>query len=206
MVAGGLFTRSDLVTISRAACLAEQLTVEYFSLPGDEWRRNRYGVFTRKEAGDHLFIDDVFAHLVRFKPTKAVRKQAAGGEEESFGIVLQDPNILRAVLRSWAHDLWTLLLFVLTHELVHIVRFRRCQADLFAPEAERQSEEDLVHAITGEILTGVDNMDSLLQAYDPRTRRTNPVQNLLSGRSLDADLRVSMPSVRPQIRGMAENH
>ena len=205
MASGGLFTQSDLVTIGRAALVAEQLTVDYFDLPGDEWRRNRYGVFTRKVAGDFLYVDDVFAHLIRFKTVKS-RSKDEQGKEESLGILLQDPNILRALLRSRMHDLWTLALFVLTHELVHIVRFRTFQVDLFTPETDRQGEEDLVHEITGEILSGVANMDSLLQMYEAGKPRTTPVLKISSGRNINADLRISVPEVRPRIRAMAEDH
>lgn len=205
MVTGGLFTQTDLVTISRAALLAEQLTVDHFDLPGDEWKRNRYGVFTRKEAGDSFYVDDVFAHLVRFRAAKPWKKDE-GEEKEGLGILLQDPTILRALLRSRMYDLWTLGLFVLTHELVHIVRFRKYQVDMFAPEREREGEEKLVHEITGEILSGVANMDPLLEMYEPGKARTTPVLKIPSGRIVDADLRISVPEMRTRIRGMAEDN
>jgi len=205
MASEGFFTPSDLVTIGRAALLAEQLTTDYFGLPGDEWKRNRYGVFTRKVAGDALYVDDVFAHLILFK-TATSRSIDEKGEKESLGILLQDPNILRALLRSRSHDLWTLALFVLTHELVHIVRFRSFQVDLFTPETERQGEEDLVHEITGEILSGVASIDSLLEMYESGRPRKTPVFNIPSRRNIHADLRISVPELRPRIRAMAENH
>ena len=78
---------------------------------------------------------------------------------------IQDPNILRALLRSYEHDLWTLGLFVLTHELIHIVRFRRFGVDFFATTRERDREEDLVHGITREVLAGVTNTDYVLGLY-----------------------------------------
>jgi hypothetical protein len=162
-------------------------------------------VFTRKVAGDALYVDDVFAHLILFK-TATSRSIDEKGEKESLGILLQDPNILRALLRSRSHDLWTLALFVLTHELVHIVRFRSFQVDLFTPETERQGEEDLVHEITGEILSGVASIDSLLEMYESGRPRKTPVLNIPSRRNIHADLRISVPELRPRIRAMAENH
>jgi hypothetical protein len=73
---------------------------------------------------------------------------------------------LLALLRSSLHDLWTLGLFILTHELVHIIRFRKYGADFFACVQERDKEEKLVHDITREILSGVTNTDYLLKLYD----------------------------------------
>lgn len=143
--------------------MAELLTQRYFGLAPDEWRRNSYGIFTRGEVDKTLHQSDVFAHVVRYgkkSPSSAERSKDCG-----YGIVLQDPNILLALLRSPGHDLWTLGLFILTHELTHIVRFRKFEVDFFAPAAERDTEEELVHGITREILRGVTNTDYLLGLY-----------------------------------------
>jgi hypothetical protein len=166
MGAGALFTPSDLSIIDRASVLAEQMTGDYFNLAADEWKRNPYGIFTRKEVERPLEVESVFAQIVRFRPGKARSTDRDRGE--SFGIILQDPNILRALLRSTLHDLWTLVLFIMTHELIHIVRFRRFSVDFHAPEAEREREETLVHAITRDILAGVANTDDVLNLYQSR--------------------------------------
>ena len=73
-------------------------------------------------------------------------------------------------------------------------------------EREREGEEKLVHEITGEILSGVANMDPLLEMYEPGKARTTPVLKIPSGRIVDADLRISVPEMRTRIRGMAEDN
>jgi hypothetical protein len=165
MFSGGFFTSSDRTTISRAAQLAEMLTQRYFDLADDEWRRYPYRIFTLGEVDKTLHQSDIFAHLVRYGRTTSWRGDQ--GQEESFGIVLQDPNILSALLRSAGHDLWTLGLFILTHELTHIVRFRRFDVELSPSVEERDKEEKLVHRITREILSGVTNTDNVLALYEP---------------------------------------
>ncbi|MBM4327508.1 MAG: hypothetical protein FJ118_10135 [Deltaproteobacteria bacterium] len=166
MVPSGLFTTTDLATIFRAASVAENLTGAFFDLANDEWTRNPYGVFTRKEVDSTLYREDAFAQVVLC----SARRPAAGKVplEEGFAIVLQDPTILRALLRAGSPDLWTLILFVLTHELVHIVRFRKFRIDCLAPhsETEREKEEQLVHSLTRKILAGVTNTDLLLNRYE----------------------------------------
>jgi len=171
MISSGFFTRSDRTTISRAARLAETLTQRYFDLAPDEWRRYPYRIFTRGEVDKTFHQSEIFAHLVRFGETTSSRGDQR--RDEPFGIVLQDPNILLALLRSARHDLWTLGLFILTHELTHIVRFRRFDVDLFPSTEERDKEEELVHGITGEILAGVTNTDYILALYEPSGSRVS---------------------------------
>jgi hypothetical protein len=166
MVSTGLFTTSDLTTIGKAAVLAERLTQSYFNLAPHEWKENPYTIFTHKQVGKALYEQDVFAHVVRYETTAGRSKKGRPGEKESYGVVLQDPNILLALLRSAMHDLWTLGLFILTHELTHIVRFKKYHVDFFAPVEDRDREEKLVHGITQEILAGTMNTDYVLSLYE----------------------------------------
>jgi hypothetical protein len=166
MVSTGLFTTSDLTTIGKAAVLAERLTQSYFNLAPHEWNENPYTIFTHKQVGKALYEQDVFAHVVRYETTAGRSKKGRPGEKESYGVVLQDPNILLALLRSAMHDLWTLGLFILTHELTHIVRFKKYHVDFFAPVEDRDREEKLVHGITQEILAGTMNTDYVLSLYE----------------------------------------
>jgi hypothetical protein len=175
MVAAGLFTRSDLATLGKAASVAELLTNQYFNLSEDEWKRNPYAVFTRKHVTRNLYEDAVFASVIRFggRPDRVKTEPRV----DHYGIVLQDPNILLALLRSSEHDLWSMGLFVLTHELIHIVRFRKFGADFFACAADRDNEEKLVHGITREMLSGMNHMAHLLSQYQDSAallRRGNP--------------------------------
>lgn len=170
MSSAGFFTSADRTIISKAAALAEGLTWRYFDLPVDEWKRNPYGIYTRKEVDNALYEPDIFAQVVRYRPPLRPR---ATGEEARYGIVLQDPNILLALLRSSAHDLWTLGLFILTHELIHIVRFRKHKADFFASAQDRDKEEKVVQHLTKEILAGVTNTDDVLNLYETQAEAAN---------------------------------
>jgi hypothetical protein len=167
-MAAGLFTSSDRITIGKAALLAERMTQRHFDLPEDEWLKSPYRVFTHRDVNSSLYEPDAFAAIVRYR-SKSSRAGKAEGDER-YGIVLQDPNMLSALLRSPLHDLWTLGLFVLTHELVHITRFRKCNVDFFAGVQERDREEQLVQGITREILAGVSAIDYILGLYESETR------------------------------------
>jgi len=169
MSSAGSFTSADRTTISKAASLAEGLTWSFFDLPADEWKRNPYGIYTRREVDKTLHEPDVFARVVRYRPPN---RSGSTGDRDRYGIVLQDSNILLALLRSGALDLWTLGLFVLTHELIHIVRFRKHNIDFFASAEERDNEEKVVQAMTKEILAGVTNTDRLLSLYESQAELT----------------------------------
>ncbi len=186
MVSAGLFTKKDLTTIYKAASLAEKLTQNYFD-SADEWERNPYFLFTLEQVGSRLYETDAFANVVRLNSKKS------GESQGRFGIILQDPNILRSLLRSQCHDLWTLSLFVLTHELIHIVRFRKYGVDFFASTDERGNEEEKVNAITREILAGAGNTDYIISLYENTLANSEvSIPRHTSGGSLNADLRVSL--------------
>jgi hypothetical protein len=159
----GYFTKSDRGVIQRAAFLAEGLTQRYFGLTDDLWRRNPYGIFTLKEVNYSLCNPDAFANVVRFRSRRDV--SGSRPHKDRYGIVLHDPNILLALLRSGCPDLWTLGLFVLTHELTHIVRFSEHDVDFFASSEDREAEELAVHEMTSEILSGVTNTNYVLDLY-----------------------------------------
>ncbi|MGC8658001.1 MAG: hypothetical protein ACP5U1_02910 [Desulfomonilaceae bacterium] len=162
----GLFTETDRTTVDRAARLAESLVAQYFNLAHDDWIKNPYSLMTWKESAKYLRDTDVFAQTVRFDTRHTGKTQRAEKRDYYYGVLLADPTILRALLRPQRHDLWTLGLFVLTHELVHIVRFRKFGVDFFGTCDERKKEEDVVHKITREMLAGVESMDSLFSLYE----------------------------------------
>lgn len=172
----GYFTSSDRGIIQRAAFLAEGLTQRYFGLAEDVWKRKPYGIFTLKEVSDSLCNPDAFAGVIRFKPRPDRRQERP--EADRYGIVLHDPNILLALLRSTSPDLWTLGLFVITHELTHIVRFREHHVDFFASEEYRDKEERTVHGMTREILSGVTNTDYVLHLYESKDFSVKRSQNV----------------------------
>ncbi len=102
MLSAGLFTQSDFRTITKAAVLAESLTQRFFNLPADGWKREPYTLFTRKQVAQKLYEQDAFAQVIRFATSGG--KLEKSDRSGRYGVVLQDPNILMALLRSSNHD------------------------------------------------------------------------------------------------------
>lgn len=90
---------------------------------------------------------DAFAHLVVYERIRPA------GPEALYRICLQDDTILRRLGDGGPDWPAALLVYILTHELVHVVRFQRSEHPLHAEGAAREREEDQVHRQTLQILS-----------------------------------------------------
>lgn len=145
-----IFDRAERSLVRRTAREAEDLVGRFYCIPGREWPR--FPVEVRTLADGPAAGPGVFAEIVRLVPDPA-----DGSPEppwrEAYRILLRDDRILDAVRnRGDGVDLEPLLLYVLTHELVHVVRFGTGAASFDAPEPERSREERRVHEITARVL------------------------------------------------------
>lgn len=143
---------------------AEALTGRFYCIPGREWARFPYDV--RTLAAGTGPDERAFADVVRLRATGRCRPQAF---PERFRIRLRDDAILRAVHdRPDGPGLYPLLLYVLTHELVHVVRFGEGRARFDAPHEERVAEERRVHEITRRVLHPARDaaLDPVLRLYE----------------------------------------
>lgn len=153
------FTGEQIAVIGRSFGKAERLAERWFGLGPGGFKDNRYDVQTRYYLADHEIQDRAFAHLCRYAWLKHQGEDGDPEELHFFKICLQDGRILDAVERSASFvKLEPLLCYIATHELVHVVRFNRGDADFDAPLKEKIKEEERVHAITRDILKpGADN-------------------------------------------------
>jgi hypothetical protein len=146
------FNPAEKSCVKRKFLQAQELTSSHFRLDSKEGENTRYEVKTLAQLESHEVNDRVFAHLCKYSFQK--QKAPAPLEEGHFyRICLQDNRILDAVSRGGPFiRLEPLLLYIATHELVHILRFDRGESDFDLPEEEREKEEKRVHRITTSIL------------------------------------------------------
>jgi hypothetical protein len=144
-----VFDRSQRRQVGRAATLAESLTSGFYCIPGREWPRFPYDISTLAEGpGPDA---PVFADVVRLTRRLASRRGRAA--RDLYRIRLRDDEILSAIREGNDLELFPLLLYVLTHELVHVVRFESGFAAYDTDDLEtRGLEETRVHAITRKVL------------------------------------------------------
>jgi hypothetical protein len=91
-----------------------------------------------------------------------------GSLSDFFRIELNDPGILVAARRErLREDLYPLLLYILTHEMVHLVRLSSILTDTEQMTLPRESEETRVHQIARSILVTLPTpgLDSVLRRF-----------------------------------------
>lgn len=171
MSTAAAFTADQLRVLDAVSERAEELTGDYYHLGAFGPRRYLYDVATEETLQPPERAEGAFAQLCRYvqRPRVPGERQRA---DRYYRICLQDPQILRAVARpAAAFDLESLLLYILTHELIHIVRFEQFWHPFVTEPDAREREERAVHQITHDLLAGIDDprVASLLAYY--RTHR-----------------------------------
>ncbi len=146
------FDKQALERVDSAVLMAEELVNNFFKLSAGHWLRNRYDIKTAKDLASHERVSGPFAQVVKYEARK--KEVPLGSSSFSlYKVCLQDPAILSLVEKDKAILLDPFLLYILTHELVHVARFLRFEhryenvgeADLTM--AEERKVHHLTHAI-----------------------------------------------------------
>lgn len=145
------FSHEQILLAKQSFKEAELLTQRYFRVDARERKLQRYDVKTRAFLEEYEICNNTFAHLFKYEFDK---EQRESGEAIIFyRICLQDDVILDAVKRATSFvSLPNLLLYIATHELVHVIRFERGEGDFYATGNEKIREEEIVHRTTSRLL------------------------------------------------------
>lgn len=150
------FNTKELLKVDEAVKTAEELVNNFFKMSSGQWLKNRYDIKTAKDLLSCERVLGPFAQVIKYEGQK---KDAALGSSSFslYKVCLQDETILSMVNSS--HDLLLkpFLLYILVHELVHVVRFSK-----FQKRYENKNEADVtfdeerkVHFLTHTILEPV---------------------------------------------------
>jgi hypothetical protein len=165
-----LFNKEQLHILGEALDIAEDSTSNYFKLSQSHWSQHPFDVKTLSGLFGDDVRDNIFALLRRYVPGDDENNRVLRNQRELYVICVQDHQILKALQRDKELRLLPLLAYVLTHELVHIVRFCKFQVRYDTEEeASRDKEEDIVHHTTHEILKELplSNLAYILGSYTP---------------------------------------
>ena len=162
------FNRKQLGILGDSLDIAEDATSNYYKLSMSQWKKHRFDIKTLSSLFGEDIKDNVFALLKRYEKDDKSKIDSLQKRHDFYMICLQDHQILKAINRDKNLKLLPLLSYILTHELVHIVRF--CNFDIrfdTQEEFNRTREEKIVHQKTYEILKGfsLSNMDYILDSY-----------------------------------------
>jgi hypothetical protein len=144
-----LFDPSERFQVSRAAARAEELTRDFYCIPGRERPRFPFDIATL--ADDPGPRPRVFADVVRV--VLPASPETGRDRREIYRIRLRDDQLLLATDARRDVGLFPLLLYVVTHELVHVVRFESGLAVFDDADARARGREEIrVHSITQKVL------------------------------------------------------
>lgn len=163
-----IFSLFDQKYISEAVTVSEELVSNYYKMSSSEWLRGRYEIKIAKDLSKYESVRGPFAQVVKYKG-KRKDTSLSSYSYNFYTICLQDDTILKVIKKDDNLILYPFLVYILVHELVHIVRFLRFQ-QLYEISSEDEvtiSEERKVHKITWEILrpVSIDSMGSVLEYY-----------------------------------------
>ncbi len=144
--------------LQEAAAIAEEMTSEFFKLSLSHWRRARYDILTLEGLRAEEISPHAHAVVAKYdgRPQDRLLRSSFF---DFYRICLQDHNILKALENCAELSLLPLLLYIVTHELVHIVRFSQFLALYEAPEDQKQQEEQRVHQLSQKILAPLNFLD-----------------------------------------------
>ena len=162
----GMFKPDQIQVVSQAVEIAEDVTANYFKISTTQWKHVRYDIRTLADLNEDEITESAFAQITRYG-RKPDHTGAGVRHYDYFKICLQDHNIMAAVERDESLQLLPLGIYVITHELVHVVRFCMYLQRFDADPMERQREEMRVHEITHEALgtLGLSHLAYVLHAY-----------------------------------------
>ncbi|MFP3871179.1 MAG: hypothetical protein ACLFVT_09915 [Syntrophobacteria bacterium] len=161
-----MFSPEEIKVVSQAVEIAEDVTANHFKISTSQWKHVRYDICTLAHLRTYEITEAAFAQITRYSrnPGHMIRR---GGHWDYFKICLQDHSIAAAVERDEGLQLLPLSVYVVAHELVHVVRFCTFLQRFDADPLEREREEARVHNITQKALKGLSlsHLDYVLQVY-----------------------------------------
>jgi len=148
------FNPDQISIVNNSVAMAEELVSNFYKMSESQWLHRRYDVKTLIDLAADEIVYGPFAQVIRYE---GQRKESALGTSayDFYKICLQDHAILSTMGQSPGLQLSPFSLYIVTHELVHIVRFSKFIQSFDASPEEMLTEETHVHEITREILESV---------------------------------------------------
>ncbi|MHB8067994.1 MAG: hypothetical protein ACYDIC_08850 [Desulfobaccales bacterium] len=144
--------------LQEATVIAEEMTSNFFKLTPNHWRRARYDILTLEGLEEEEISPHALALVAKYHGCHRDRVLKSAFFD-FYRICIQDHNILKALDTCPDLSLLPLFLYIITHELVHVVRFSQFLALFEASEEQKQEEETRVHRLTQKILAPLNSRE-----------------------------------------------
>ncbi len=148
------FDAAQILIVNQVVAMAEELVSNYYKMSLNQWLRPKYDIKTIAELSPDEIVDGPYAQLVRYQGQRK-GSSLGSGSYDFYKICIQDHTILATLTQQPELSLAAFCLYIITHELVHIVRFSKFLQNFNASADEKLAEEKRVHGITYHILSEV---------------------------------------------------
>jgi len=162
------FKKRELFWVREALEVAETLAENYFSVDLGDVERYPYDLQTLVNLRGLEVTDRALAQVCKYECRRGASPRGLGGSE-FYRICIQDHKILNAGRMEPSSLLKPLILYVITHELIHVIRFSLDPHRFHLNPKEREFEERNVHRATYELLRTLQDpqVALLLDRYRP---------------------------------------
>ncbi len=162
------FSERELLIVDEAAKVSEELVNNFFKMSSGQWLKNRYDIKTAKDLASHERVNGPVAQVIKYE----ARKKEVSLSSSTFNlykVCVQDDAVLSTIEKKGSMSLGSFLLYVITHELVHVVRFSKYQ-QRYENKNEADvtlDEEKKVHQLTHSILnaTSISGIGKVFEFY-----------------------------------------
>jgi len=147
---------------------AEERTIRYYCIPPHRWQNLDYDLVTRQDHEWEPLPETALARVQRVQQVHAARKAS----RDFYRIQLNDPGILTVAHREDLEaDLYPFLVYILTHEMVHLVRLSTMLPDERDMHLSPEAEEHRVQKVSYRILANAPDrrLAPILMKFCPAT-------------------------------------
>jgi hypothetical protein len=162
------FNTDQINIINNCVAMAEELVSSFYKMSASQWSATcAYDIKTLVDLSPEEIVHGPFAQVIRYKGR---RKNSSLGSStyDFYKICLQDHAILSAIKNSPGIELFPFTLYIVAHEIIHILRFSKFLRNFEASHEEMMTEEAYVHNTTHDILKSVNvfGMEKVLKFYE----------------------------------------
>ena len=170
------FNSSQIVIVNHSVAIAEELVSNHYKMSASEWLHPKYDVKTLADLRPEEIEAGPFAQVIRYT---GFRKNTSLGSNtyDFYKICLQDHAIISALDNYPELELLPFCLYIVSHELIHIVRFSKFLQNFDATNEEKLLEEARVHDYTHLILQSL-NITGLNHVLDFYRKWREPIEGL----------------------------
>jgi len=158
-----MFNQNELIQIQKTLKQAESSLAEFYRFTPREWFNYSYELLTEQDIPSDFPRRDskVLAEVLRYPPPAGIASLFPAHGDSFYSIMLFDKHILASLSRLPSLPFDRFMLYILTHELVHIARFSH-STNYHLSDYQKMEEEAKVHELTRQVLASQED-DELLE-------------------------------------------